>query len=335
MKRRHVLVGALASVIAGSRVRHAAAASGRHKTVDNAEATQISGGRAVSKQIFSDNQSIYELAPNRLFRIGCTVEAKRLSWLHEDLDAYEPLNCYLFVDDEMAFFVDTGAAISEPAVRLAMQEIVGSRKTNVTFTRNEAECIGNLGYILGTGNDPTLMFGGVGGIFEWINDPSVAQLEVRDFLGRIPVQQVPSPTRKSYGDLTFRWFDAGVKEMFLTQWIFEETTGCLFTSDTYGFRHLDSAAGAPIIDSIDQLPPVDQVAKEFAARINWLPGSDYPEVIARLESIFEELDVQMIAPVHGCVLQGREVVAQHFRHSIQALRAAATLTVEEGRALSG
>ena len=103
MKRRHVLVGALAGMVAGSRVRHAAAASGRHESIDNTNATEISGGRTFSKKVFFDNQSIYELVPDRLFRIGCTVEAKRLSWLHENLDAYEPLNCYLFVDDEMAF----------------------------------------------------------------------------------------------------------------------------------------------------------------------------------------------------------------------------------------
>jgi len=48
-------------------------------------------------------------------------------------------------------------------------------------------------------------------------------------------------------------------------------------------------------------------------------------VIARLKSIFEEFDVQMIAPVHGCVIKGREVVAEHVALSIEALEAAAAL----------
>ena len=327
MKRRHVLTGAAAGIFVGSRLKEASSQGTDQKAPGVTKATEISGGRTFSKQVFSDNQSIYELVPDRLYRVGCTIDAKRLSWLHEDLDAYEPINCYVVIDNDLAFFVDTGAAISEPAVRLAMQDIVGDKKTNVTFTRNEAECIGNLGYILGTANDPTLMFGGVGGIFEWINDPSVAQLDARDFLGKIPVDQVSSPTRKSYGDLTFRWMDAGVKEMFLTQWVFEETTGCLFTSDSYGFRHLNSANAPPVIDSTGDLPTVDFVAKEFAARINWLPGSHFPDVIARLDSLFEELDVQMIAPVHGCVLKGRDVVAEHVALSIKALEAASALPV--------
>jgi len=325
VKRRSVLVGALASVVVGPRISHAAARPAGSRALHRLDADEISGGRTFSQQLFSDNQSVYELVPERLYRVGCTVEAKRMSWLPKDLDAFEPINCYLFVDGDMVFFVDTGAAVAEPAVRLAMQEIVGDKQTNVTFTRNEADCIGNLGYILGTAENSKLMFGGVGGIFEWINDPSVAQLEVRDFLGRIPVEQVSSPTRKSYGNLTLRWFDAGVKEMFLTQWVFEEQTGCLFTSDTYGFRHLESSQAPPIIDSSDDLPAVDVVAKEFAERINWLPGSDYPMVIARLKSIFEEFDVQMIAPVHGCVIKGREVVAEHVALSIEALEAAAAL----------
>jgi flavorubredoxin len=275
--------------------------------------------------VFVDNQSVYELIPDRLYRVGCTVKAERLSWLPADLQAFEPLNCYLLIDGDLAFFVDTGMAISEPAVGLAMQEIVRERDIHVTFTRNEADCIGNLGFVLGTAEEPTLMFGGVGGILEWINDPSAAQLETRDFLDKVPVEQVASPTRNNYGDLTLRWLDAGVKEMFLTQWVFEEKTGCLFTSDTYGFRHLNSSQATPVIESVRNLPSVDAVAREFAERINWLPGSHYPEVIARLKSIFAELDVQMIAPVHGCVLKGRDVVAAHVDLSIKALEAAAAL----------
>lgn len=327
MKRRHLVIGAAASMSVGSQALSAAAAGLKFKAPDGISGQRISGARIFSKQVFSTNQSVYELVPNTLYRIGCTIEAKRLSWLHHDLDAYEPLNCYLFIDNDTALFVDTGAAISEPAVRLAMQELVGDRQTDVTFTRNEAECIGNLGYILGTASNPTLMFGGVGGIFEWINDPSVSQLEVRDFLGKIPVEQVASPTRIERGGFAFRWFDAGVKEMFLTQWVFEEQTGCLFTSDTFGFRHLQAAGAPPVIESVGDLPSVEFVAKEFAARINWLPGSHYPDVIARLESLFDELDVQTIAPVHGCVLKGRDVVAEHVALSIKALEAAETLPV--------
>jgi hypothetical protein len=323
MKRRDILVGVSANVIMGSHLRAVAARERGTAAGSGADNTaSISGGRKISDSVFVTHQSIDELSPGKLYRYGCTVKAERLSWLAEPLDAYEPLNAYVFIDGDDALFIDTNAAIAEPSLRSILAKHVESRRAHVTFTRNEAECIGNLGYILGKGRDPVLHFGGVGGIFEWINDPDVHQLEVQDFLGKIPVEQVPSPTRKSLGSLDLRWFDAGVKEMYLTQWVFEETTGCLFTSDAFGFRHLDDAASTPVIDTVDRLPLAEEVAREFSARMNWLPGSAYPDVIARFESIFDELDVRMIAPVHGCVLKGRDVVDAHVALAIDALRLA-------------
>jgi len=293
-------------------------------------ATRLPGGLdAASKRAFSANQTITTLVQDRLYRVGCVVRAERLSWLPADLDGYEPLNAYVVTDPDHCVFVEPGMRILLPALQSAIETLVGNRKVWVNFTRNEADCIGNMGYLFGTCPDPTLLFGGAGGILEWINDPAVSILEVRDFLGRIPIVEAKNGTARELGALRFRWMDAGFKQMLITQWAFEASTGCLFTSDAMGYRHLAQVDAPPVVEDTRHLLAVETVTAEIAQRMNWMRESDYPEVIERFESVFRDHDVQMIAPIHGCVLRGRDVVAAHVRLVSKALRAASKVADSE------
>jgi len=216
-------------------------------------------------------QSVTLLIPNRLYRIGCTVRAERLSWLAEDIPGgFEPLNAYLLLDQQNAVFIDMGAPIMLPAIREAIDTVVGSRRAWASYTRNEADCIGNMGWILGSCPNPTLLFGGAGGILEWINDPAVSIMEVRDFLGRVPIVESRNGTTNRIGELSLEWLDAGLKQMLMTQWAFEPSSGCLFTSDAFGFRHLRSADQSMIVENARRLPAPQTVARELVARIRAL-----------------------------------------------------------------
>jgi hypothetical protein len=285
---------------------------------------------AAAKRAFAANQTVTTLVPGRLYRAGCVVRSERLSWLPADIPGgFEPLNAYVLTDDTNCLFLEPGMPILLPALKSAIDSLVGERKVWVNYTRNEADCIGNMGYVFGSCPQPTLLFGGAGGILEWINDPAVSIMEVRDFLGRIPIVEAKNDSARELGALKLRWLDAGFKQMLITQWVYEAGTGCLFTSDSMGYQHLASVDAPPVIDSTRQLPTVDAVAAEIAQRMNWMREADYPEVIERFDRIFRELDVQLIAPIHGCVLKGREVVAAHVKLVSKALRAASRIADRE------
>jgi hypothetical protein len=281
------------------------------------------------KRAFAANQTITPLVPDRLYRVGCAVRAERLSWLPADLDAWEPLNSYVLTDKDHCVFLDLGMPIARPAMESALETLVGDRKVWLHYTRNEYDCIGNMGLVLGTCRSPTLLFGSAGGILEWINDPAVSIMEVRDFLGRIPIEEARNDSARSLGELRLRWLEARARQMLITQWVYEETTGCLFTSDFFGFRHAKDPNSSPVIESAKNLPPVDVVAREIVARMNWMREAQYPALIENFESLFAQLDVRMIAPVHGCVIMGREAVAAHVNLAVKALRAASALPDEE------
>jgi hypothetical protein len=66
--------------------------------------------------------------------------------------------------------------------------------------------------------------------------------------------------------------------------------------------------------------------------MNWMRGATYPDVLARFETLFRERDVQMIAPVHGCVIRGRAAVRAHVQRMLEGMRAASALpSLEETR----
>jgi hypothetical protein len=319
--RRMLLGGASAGAIMAL-LRSSYAAS-----LPAGDAHQLPAGLdAPSMRTFAANQTTTTLAPGRLYRVGCLVRAERLSWLPADIaGGFEPLNAYVLTDDANCVFVEPGMPILLPALESAIEALVGERKVWVNFTRNEADCIGNMGYVFGSCPEPTLLFGGAGGILEWVNDPAVSMLEVRDFLGRIPIVEARNDTSHAIGALRLRWMDAGYKQMLMTQWALEETTGCLFTSDAMGYQHLAALDAPPVVESTRQLPSVDAVAAEIARRMNWMREAEYSEIIERFERIFREHDVRMVAPIHGCVLKGREVVAAHVKLVSKALRAASRI----------
>jgi hypothetical protein len=58
-----------------------------------------------------------------------------------------------------------------------------------------------MGYVFGSCPQPTLLFGSAGGILEWVNDPAVSILEVRDFLGRIPIVEARNGAQRDIGAL--------------------------------------------------------------------------------------------------------------------------------------
>ena len=322
--RRTLLKGSTAAmVMALLRGESAEAASASAPGGAAARSTAAAG--AVGDRVFSANQTVTTLIPDRLYRVGCVVRAEQLSWLPADLDAFEPLNAYVLMDQDNFLFQEMGSPVMLPAIKSAL-DLIGNRKVYVWFSRNEADCIGNMGYIFGSCPQPTLLFGAMaGGILEWINDPAVEITEVRDFLGRIPIESVRNGVKRKLGAFDLSYMDAGSKQMIMTQWAFDAGTGTMFTSESFGFRHLKGVNDSTVITSARGLPSVDTVAKEIVARFNWMREADYPEIIERFEKIFKEHEVQILAPVHGCVIKGREAVRAHVKLMTDALRAASKL----------
>lgn len=270
------------------------------------------------------------LVPGTLYRIGGVVPARDLTWTADSKTRWEALNSYLLTTENEAVFIDTGTRICEPQMEHAVRELVGDRSVWVFPTRNEPDCIGNLGLVLGLSEQARLLFGGGGGILEWINDPAVDEQISRGFLNRRQIVPASNGTSQEFSEeVRFHWMDAPVKEMFLTQWAYEERTRTLFTSDFFGWSHLETPDGPVVADGSDGLPGVDEIAEEIPHRFNWLPGAHCPEVLDAFEETVARHPIERIAPVHGRVISGREAVrtvVDATRSALSRLVAPSTVT---------
>ncbi|MFC5753223.1 hypothetical protein [Actinomadura rugatobispora] len=268
-----------------------------------AAATQVTG------------PAVTELVPGALYRIGGTVPACDLTWLADGTASFEPLNCYLLTTPGDAVFLDTGPAILRPRVARAARELAGDRALWVFPTRNEFDCIGNLGLLLGLRDDARLLFGGGGGILEWVGDE-----DGRSFLGRREIRLAPNGSTTEFGGgVRFHWLDAPVKQMFLTQWAYEESTKTLFTSDFFGWSRPGAADAPPVVQRPEDLPGPDALLEEIPRRVNWLPGATAPEVAEAFDRVAAAYDVERIAPVHGRVISGAATVRRAFDDTRSAL----------------
>ncbi|WP_165958923.1 hypothetical protein [Actinomadura sp. KC345] len=270
---------------------------------------------------------VTELVPGTLYRIGTTVPARDLTWTPGGPGVHEPLNCYLLTTPDEAIFLDTGPAIARPeVVAAAREQVAGGRSLWVFPSRNEFDCVGNLGALLDLRDDARLLFGGGGGILEWVGDASG-----RSFLGRREIVLTPNGTSTAFsGGVRLHWMDAPVKQMFLTQWAYEESTRTLFTSDFFGWVHARSATGPVVADRPGELPGADEIAAEIPHRVNWLPGATAPDVLDAFDRTVAARYVERIAPVHGRVITGAATVRRALDDTRAAL-AALTTSPSAGR----
>jgi hypothetical protein len=258
------------------------------------------------------------LVTDLLYRLGTEVPAENLSWLPAGSAGFEPLNCYVFLAGDEAIFIDAGAAISQPAISAGLADLVLDRARSVFVTRCEGENIGNLAEV--TGRDTRLLFGGGGGVLEWIHRPRLGHDGEENLVGAVPI--VPANNGMTYRSptgLCFHWMDAPIKQMFLTQWAYEEQTATLFTSDLFGWHHLAQPFEVPVVDHPDAIPAPAVVAEEISCRVNWLRGARFSERIDLLQQVFDTYRVERIAPVHGSVIVGAETVERTLEVTLEAL----------------
>ena len=53
----------------------------------------------------------------------------------------------------------------------------------------------------------------------------------------------------------------------------------------------------------------------------WLEGAPTDSIRRGIDAVFEKYDIETIAPGYGCLLQGRKVVARHYKMLDEFLKA--------------
>jgi flavorubredoxin len=260
-----------------------------------------------------------ELIPDRLYRIGGMLPLDgRISWVPRDLGGYQPSNCYLVLDGKEATLIDTGPAALEREVVEQLKSVLpeGAHLT-VFVTRLEPEGLGNIGPIQAAIGIDNIITGGVPNMFDsWNEIPGFVELwsNRSDWLGdRTFMERVATGESIPMSGSDRLLVLPAPLRILATFWVYDPVTRALFTTDVFGHT---SVAGPddPVVRSS---PAEDDTTYESArahvlAKFPWIPEAQLGPVDAKLSAIFAERQVDLIAPMHGCVLRGEELIAKHL-----------------------
>jgi flavorubredoxin len=102
------------------------------------------------------------------------------------------------------------------------------------------------------------------------------------------------------GGRTFVFVEAIIKDLVNSIWGFDTGARVLFPGDGFAYmHHHDAGQCAHLAEEVPEMP-FEQLAAIFAEyALYWTRFTDVEPMIARLEELLVERDVQIIAPTHG------------------------------------
>lgn len=242
-----------------------------------------------------------------------------LTWLPESETAYEPINAFLLVQRDEALLVDTGVSAHEETLISQLRQLVPrGMPVSIIFTRFEGDTLTNLGPILRNFSVRRVIGGGVSNPFDFFDDLSPQE--------HIKTDHDVELTRMRAGEDIVIGAGRAVEILstslrcLTTSWLYDNGTGTLFTSDAFGYHGLDSSDRRDlVIDSLRGPIDLNELRPRIFTKFDWILDAECEPLIQDLERIFTTRDVQNIAPTHGRVIRGKEMVDAYYQATIALL----------------
>jgi flavorubredoxin len=103
------------------------------------------------------------------------------------------------------------------------------------------------------------------------------------------------------GGTQFQIVDAVIRDLASTQWGFDTRRHVLFPGDGFAYSHYHEAGQCQrTAEEVPELDIADQAALFAELALYWTRFTDIEPYIERLEAMLAELEVELIAPAHGC-----------------------------------
>lgn len=257
--------------------------------------------------------SVIELVPGCLYALGASLELHgHTSWAAAAASGLQRSSCYLLLGDHQAVLIDTGPAVVRPCVMNQLRALLPQHpKLSVFLTRAEFETSGNLGAIAATFPLDAVYTGGAANPFDGFELAMSAQGR---HLDQIPAHRIAAGDFIPIGPGRNLQVLTPSLRMLSAYWAYDTGSKALFPSDAFGYT----------VDSADVT--ADEAWRNLAARYWWLPGAQTEQMVDSLRNVFESREIEIIAPVHGCIFTGRTAVTRHYRLMRQLLTDAAWRT---------
>lgn len=266
-----------------------------------------------------DDDSWEEVASG-IYRLGGWIDLDgRVSWAPEIPGHKQPINCYVINTSDGVMLVDTGIALHREQVLTGLRSLVRDGVQVTQFlTRTEFECVGNVRAIQQGIGIAQIVAGGRQNPFDAYDEVSKSaevsiERKILPSAGSDPVSFGPD------GHMVM--LPARIR-ILTTYWLYDGSSKTLFTSDFFG--HTSSPAHkqqAIRRTSEEEDENFESVKNHILEKFSWLALADTTPLQNWLKELFSTYDVKTIAPTHGCILSGRDVVQRHVALVLEVLSA--------------
>ncbi len=234
---------------------------------------------------------------------------------------YSVANSYLLRESDAAMLIDTGFGKDEPAIRSEIESLIapGLPLSLFPLRLNEFMSINNVETFAGHFNVEQCYTSNIDAAL-WFDFG--AQANGRSILHSMPVTAVTRSDTIQLGT-SGRAIDVmqAPLRLIATRWLYDRTTRTLFSSDMFTHVWRARAEGAWIVTDDDDTTSARELRSFLLnTRYWWLEGAPTAAIRRGIAEVFEQRDVETIAPGYGCILHGRKVVARHVQMLDEVLK---------------
>jgi flavorubredoxin len=248
-------------------------------------------------------------------RLGGTIALDgTASWAPPLPGRFQPVNSYVVQLPTESLRIDTGLAVHRDLFLRQMQSVVPrDRRFAVFLTRAEPECAGNVS-IMQPFRPISELIASAFRPFDSYEDGLPPTIKVTSLAMRF------SKT-VTLGERPSLIVIATKMRLLSCVWVYDQTSRTLFSSDFFGHTSIPSPAAPVVIDSIvDDATTYESAQAHILAKFWWIGRAKTQPLIDDIEDTFKTFDIENIAPTHGCILRGRDVVRKHLDLAIRVLR---------------
>lgn len=272
-------------------------------------------------------QSVAEICPGIHSVAGMIpLAGRRLSWIADDSTGFLPLHVYVLRDEKVALIVDSGVGAHRALLADGLGALLdGHADRRYLVTRREPDCFVNFSWIVTTFGITRFYYAGELNpinLFERF-DVAADEMQLRH-LYKGAIDNIQPGNSFIIGSRRIRMLKAPIR-LIAAIFALDESSGTLFTSDSWGFVTRPSAMSSQVVTPSDDEISVDRIFGYLDKKFDWLRGLDPSSFKADLRALFEEHRIERICPSYGAVIEGRPAVERIYRRTLVALDRIAAL----------
>lgn len=259
---------------------------------------------------------IASLADGRLYALQNSFALDgRVSSYPTNARGFSVANCYLLTQPDAAMLIDTGFGKDESVIRAQIERLIapGLPLSMFPLRLNEFMSINNVESFAGHFNIDQCYTSNPDAAL-WFDFGTSA--DGRSTLDAMKVTAVTRADTIELGKVgrAIDVMQAPIR-LIATRWLYDRATRTLFSSDMFTHVWRAAEAGPWIVTDRDNDTTTPRDLRSFMlnTRYWWLDGVTTDAMRRGIGNIFDQHDIETIAPGYGCILRGREVVKRHYQ----------------------